>query len=30
MSDKDISEIRIIYNNNKEEINIFGSEFVKK
>ena len=29
MSEKDISEINIIYNTNKEEINIFGSEFVE-
>ena len=29
MSEKDISEISIIYDINKEDINIFGKEFVE-
>ena len=29
MSEKDITEINIIYDNDEEEINIFGSEFVR-
>ena len=29
MSEIDISEINIIYDINKDEINIFGSEFVE-